>query len=142
MAVMLLCLWRTVRTTPTCAFLPMTNCSFPRVITECLETDKTRSKGNFHFSSLLFPANSSGKFVAKQSLRPSLPATQEVKKLLSQQRHDAQFLQMLPFNRSVFSIDAIESVITSPEATMFIYLFMLRKTYLYRQRIAALLKFH
>ena len=121
----------------TCAFLPLTNCTLPAEITDC--HSRTCKEDNFYFSSLLFPANSSGVRVKRESLHASMPVTRSSQILHQSLKHGSEFLYMMPYDRSVFHARAVESVMNSPESILFIFLFMIRKTYLYRQRIAALL---
>ena len=121
----------------TCAFLPMTNCTLPWLITDC--RNRTCQQDNSYFSSLLFPANDRGNFVAREQLKPSEPVTSAAKALHSRQRAGDEFLYMLPYNRTAFIANTVENIMNSPDAIIFIFFFMIRKTYLYRQRTAALL---
>lgn len=122
----------------TCAFLPMTNCTLPTFITAC-NNRKCMNTDNFYFSALLFPANATGKLVEKNSLQGSTPITSAAKALHEIQEHRSEFLYMMPYNPHGFRPATIEDIMNSPEGLIFIFLFMMRKTYLYRQRIALLL---
>lgn len=121
----------------TCAFLPMTNCTMPWLITDC--RNRTCQGDNFYFSSLLYPANDSGRLVVRDQLKPSVPVTSTARALHRLQKPGSEFLYMLPYNRTVFKAKTIENIMNSPESIIFIFYVMIRKTYLYRQRTAALL---
>eukprot|EP00597_Dinobryon_sp_UTEXLB2267_P001425 CAMPEP_0170066564 /NCGR_PEP_ID=MMETSP0019_2-20121128/6216_1 /TAXON_ID=98059 /ORGANISM="Dinobryon sp., Strain UTEXLB2267" /LENGTH=570 /DNA_ID=CAMNT_0010273689 /DNA_START=425 /DNA_END=2137 /DNA_ORIENTATION=+ len=122
----------------TCAFLPMTNCTLPTFITEC-NNRTCMNTDNFYFSALLFPADATGKLVEKTTLQGSTPITSAAKALHLVQEHRSEFLYMMPYNQRGYRPATIEDIMNSPEALAFVFLFMIRKTYLYRQRIALLL---
>jgi len=144
----------------TCAFLPPTNCSLPRLVTQCKE--RACMADNAHFSSLFYPANSSGS-AANRTRAPLLPPSQPFSdqvSFLHQVGDDAlpacllgtalsalsdlftgqesgrlpRCLAMLPFDKRALNHSSFPA--PADPSQLFTFLLLLRQAYFYRSRIS------
>eukprot|EP00601_Ochromonadales_sp_CCMP2298_P025889 CAMPEP_0173291880 /NCGR_PEP_ID=MMETSP1143-20121109/12412_1 /TAXON_ID=483371 /ORGANISM="non described non described, Strain CCMP2298" /LENGTH=347 /DNA_ID=CAMNT_0014231193 /DNA_START=23 /DNA_END=1066 /DNA_ORIENTATION=- len=139
-----------------CSFLPLTNCSMPLELTQCLNRscrDSPQQLNVDYGSTLLTSATIDGRLVVTQTTNPALreshrtpqngftPPEKRPSQLWSRRIPNSAFLHRAPYDLSLAShvCESQQNVCIKPLEMAFTQLFLLRRSAYFRARVAKLL---